>query len=265
MMWPGVPLPLFGASVGTYGLITAGYLGIAVWLTMRLARREGIPGGVIAKLFAVAVPACMVGARLLDALEYPSRYPSLGDAFRGAGSSIYGALLAGMAVGWGYLRFEGVSPLKVFDAGAPAMALGEAMTRIGCFLNGCCYGVPWDGFLAVVFPRESFAYHDQIARGLLPPTAAHSLAVHPVQLYSATIAILAFAALLHMFRRPHREGAVFYSFIVFYGVLRLSMAPLRQEALASMKAFSVAFIVVGSIGLLAQRRLARVNGAARSV
>jgi len=37
------------------------------------------------------------------------------------------------------------------------MTLGEAMTRVGCFLNGCCYGVPWNGALAVVFPRESFA------------------------------------------------------------------------------------------------------------
>ncbi len=264
-MLPSLHLPLFGATVGTYGLITAGYLGIAVWLTMRLARREGIPGGAILKLFALAVPACMVGARLLDALEYPSRYPSLGDVFGGAGSSIYGALLAGMAVGWGYLRFEGVSPLKVFDAGAPAMALGEAMTRIGCFLNGCCYGVPWDGPLAVVFPRESFAHHDQVARALLAPTAAHSLAVHPVQLYSTIVALIGFAGLRHMCRRPHREGAVFYSFLVFYGVLRLAVAPLRQEALASMKAFSVAFIVVGGIGLLAQRHAARANRAVRSV
>jgi len=44
--------------------------------------------------------------------------------------------------------------------------------------NGCCYGIPWNSPLAIVFPRESFAYHDQIARGLLPPGALHSLPVN---------------------------------------------------------------------------------------
>ncbi len=121
-------------------------------------------------------------------------------------------------------------------------------------MNGCCYGVPWSGPLAVVFPHESFAFHDQVARGLLPPGALHSLAVVPVQLLSAAVAFVAFAALLWLFLRPHREGTVFYAFLVFYGVLRLAMAPLRQEALASMKVFSVVFIAVGALGLLLGRR-----------
>jgi phosphatidylglycerol:prolipoprotein diacylglycerol transferase len=108
--------------------------------------------------------------------------------------------------------------------------------------------------LAVVFPPESFAYRDQIARGLLPPSALHSLPVHPVQLYSAAIALAAFLVLLTMFLRPHREGAVFYAFLIFYGALRLGMAPLRQEALQSMAVFSVGFIVVGTLGLLLGRR-----------
>src|SRR5207245_3798072 len=117
---------------------------------------------------------------------------------------------------WLYARSQGVSFLQLFDAGAPAMVLGEAMTRLGCFLNGCCYGIPWSSPLAVVFPRESFAYRDQIARGLLPPGALHSLPMVPVQLVSAGLALIAFVGLLRMFLRPHRDGAVFYAFLVFY-------------------------------------------------
>jgi phosphatidylglycerol:prolipoprotein diacylglycerol transferase len=134
------------------------------------------------------------------------------------------------------------------------MALGEAMTRVGCFLNGCCYGIPWNSPLAIVFPRESFAYRDQIARRLLAPGALHSLPVVPVQLLTAGLASVAFVGLLWMFLRPHREGSVFSAFLVVYGALRLGMAPLRQEALASMIVFSVAFIVIGAVGLLHRRQ-----------
>jgi len=123
-------------------------------------------------------------------------------------------------------------------------------TRLGCFLNGCCYGVPWSGALAVVFPPASFAYRDQIARGLLASGAPHSLPVVPTQLMSSALAFLAFAGLLWFFQRPHRDGAVFYAFLIVYGTLRLGMAPLRQEALQSMVVFSVAFITVGILGLL---------------
>ena len=63
-----------------------------------------------------------------------------------------------------------------------------------------------------------------------------------------------FVGLLRMFLRPHRDGVVFYAFLVFYGALRLGMAPLRQEALASMVVFSVGFIAVGTLGLLLGRR-----------
>ena len=103
--------------------------------------------------------------------------------------------------------------------------------------------------------RESFAYHDQIARGLLAPGALHSLPVVPVQLVSAGLALIAFLVLLRMLLRPHRDGAVFYTFVVFYGALRLGMAPLRQEALASMKVFSLGFIAVGILGLILAKSL----------
>jgi prolipoprotein diacylglyceryltransferase len=119
----------------------------------------------------------------------------------------------------------------------------------------CCYGIPWNGPLAVVFPPESFAYRDQVARGLLPPGVPHSLPVVPVQLVSAGLAFLAFAGLLWFFQRPHRDGAVFYAFLIFYGTLRLAMVPLRQEALRSMVAFSLGFIAVGTLGLLLARRV----------
>ncbi len=253
---PFVALPGIG-PLSTYAIVRTVYVVIALALGLHLNERLQIPARTTLTLFAVGVPLGIVGAHVLDMLEYADRYRSVGDLVGRSGSSIYGAFLVVFPGVWIYARWQRIPPIRLLDAGAPAMALGEAMTRIGCFLNGCCYGVPWDGPWAVTFPATSFAYADQVGRGLLSPDAVHSLAVHPVQLYSAVIMTVVFFLLLRMVLRPHRDGAVFFAFLVSYGVLRLGMAPLRQEALASMKVFSVLFIAVGTLGLVAGPRRAR--------
>jgi len=246
-------MPFLGA-LSTYAAVRTLYVFVALALVLRLNARQGIAARVTLTAFALGVPAGILGAHVLDIVEYWGQHGGLGNVLSGTGSSIYGAFLLVVPVLWLYARSQGVSPLRFLDAGAPAMALGEAMTRVGCFLNGCCYGIPWKGPLAVVFPRESFAYHDQIDRGLLPAGAAHSLPVFPAQLVSAGLALLAFLGLLWLFRRPHAGGQIFYAFLVFYGALRLGIAPLRQEALTSMVVFSVGFVTVGTAGLLLGRR-----------
>lgn len=91
-------------------------------------------------------------------------------------------------------------------------------------VNDCCYGVPWIGPWAVTFPSEGFAYRDQMARGLLSAGAPASVALHPVQLYTATLMFLMCQLLVRMIFRPHRDGAVFFTFLLAYGALRLAMA-----------------------------------------
>ncbi len=254
-MLPSITVPGLEVSISTYALIRTLYLFIALPLVVWMNERQQISPRITFTAFAFGVPAGIVGAHLLDMAEYWDRYGSLRQILSREGSSIYGAFLVVFPLLWLYSRWEGVSALRLLDGGAPAMALGEAMTRIGCFMNGCCYGVPWNGPWAVTFPRGSFAYADQMGRALLPPDARHSLAVHPVQLYSAIIMAVVFVGLVRMALRPHRDGSLFFAFLISYGVLRLGMAPLRQEALASMKLFSVLFIAGGTLGLLARTRL----------
>ncbi|MGH7894681.1 MAG: prolipoprotein diacylglyceryl transferase [Candidatus Binatia bacterium] len=243
----------------TYGVVLAVYFSLALPLTVRLNARRGIAARITATAFALGVPAAIVGARLLDVVEYWGRYHSLADVVGRTGSSIYGAFFAAFAVVGGYLRSTQVSQRRFLDGGAPAMALGEACSRVGCFLDGCCYGVPWTGPWAVVYAPSSFAYRDQYARGLLPAGAVQSLAVHPVQLYSAAIMLGVFAYLLRRLACRRTEGEIFCRFLVAYGVLRLAIAPLRMEALPSMKVFSVIFIAAGLGGEVAARRDRRVD------
>jgi phosphatidylglycerol:prolipoprotein diacylglycerol transferase len=249
-------LEVAGWHVSTYNVMLSLYLPLAILLTVRIADCQGIDARAIVKLGMIAVPAGIIGARLLDAIEYPSAYSTFRDLVGRQGSSIYGAFLALGAVVLLVAPRMGLSPLQVLDAGAPAIALGEVMTRIACFLNGCCYGRP-SGALGVTFPPESFAYADQQVRGWLPAGAPHSLPVHPVQLYSSALMCGVFVLLCQRSRRTAPVGTAISTFLVAYGALRLGMAPLRAEALLSMKAFSILFVVAGLGGLWqARERLA---------
>jgi phosphatidylglycerol:prolipoprotein diacylglycerol transferase len=248
-VYPAISFPFISFAVPTYGLVLTIYFFVAIALMLYLNERQGIPRDTTLAAFAIGIPVGITGARFLDSLEYSGHYVSFGDLVGRNGSSIYGALLADVAVTAMYVRSRGLSPLRFLDAGAPAMALGEVFSRIGCFLNGCCYGVPWSGAFAVSFPPGSFAYRDQMANGLLSSSAPRSLPVHPVQLYSVALMGVAFAYLLRRYERRQHDGEVFWSFLVIYGMLRLLMAPLRVEALTSMKVFSALFVLVGVVGI----------------
>jgi phosphatidylglycerol:prolipoprotein diacylglycerol transferase len=250
---PVLHAPLLDLDVRAYGFVLAVYFVLALALTVQLNEYQGIGRRYTLAAFAVGVPAGIVGARLLDIVEYSTRYQFVTDAIGRSGSSIYGGFLLNFAVTVLYLVSRGISPLAFLDAGAPAMALGEAMSRIGCFLNGCCYGIASTGPLAVTFPTDSFAFRDQTLRGVLADGASRSLGVHPVQLYSAVAMSVVTALLLVRFYKDHRRGDVFWMFLIAYGCLRLLIAPFRVEVLRSMVVFSVMFIAVGTLGLLRSR------------
>ena len=204
---------------------------------------------------AVCVPLCIGAARLLNAIEYGATWANLGtDFLSNPGSSIYGALLACGAAVVAMTRVLGIPTLRFLDAGAPAVAIGEGTSRIGCFAAGCCYGKPWSGPWAVTFPSNSFAAIDQRYRGVLASGSAHSLAVHPVQIYGVILMTLLTWGLIWRFQRPHDDGAVIWLLLIGYGAYRLAIAPFRTEVLTSMEWFSAGFIASGIVGLLWRKR-----------
>jgi phosphatidylglycerol:prolipoprotein diacylglycerol transferase len=248
-MLPSAPLPLVG-TVSTYAVVLGLYFASIAPVLAKLCAERGLDRRAVLGALLIGVPAGLVGSRILDVLEYPDRYRSVADLVGRNGSSIYGALILDLVCTAAYAWLLRVPLLKLLDAGAPLVALGEAASRIGCFLNGCCYGVDWNGPWAVRFPVGSFAFADELRRGIIPPDAVRTTPVHPVQLYSAIASTLMGVWLLRRLRRETPDGTTFAWVLLFYGALRLSMAPLRVEALGSMKAFSVVFLVVGTGALL---------------
>ncbi len=260
-VWPSVVIPVLNVSIAPYEIARGIAIVSCAALATVLNARQGIPARTAALLALVAAGPGVLGARLLDMLEYPTEI-SFSNLWQHGGSSIYGAFFGGI-IGLGVAaRLFGVSAVDYLDAAAPALSLSEAITRIGCFAAGCCYGVPWNGPWAVVFPQGSFAVIDLQARGLLPAGSEKSPPLHPVQLYSAGIMLLVTAYLVFRFHRRAFRGECLLLFLVAYGALRLGVAPFRTEVLASMKTFSVLFIAIGVLGIVWKRFHGRMHAGA---
>ena len=131
----------------------------------------------------------------------------------GSGLVMYGGLVGGMLAGFIYMRLKRISFPRYADAFAPSIALGVFLTRIGCFLNGCCYGEGWDGPMAVSFPPESTPGQFQ--------AEVHAAGLHPSQLYEAFGGLVMLLILLTAGRTWKTwEGLLVYRGILFVSVLR---------------------------------------------
>jgi phosphatidylglycerol:prolipoprotein diacylglycerol transferase len=145
------------------------------------------------------------------------------------GLAYYGGFIFAAAFGLYYARKHKLGMWKMADLAAPWIALGLALTRLGCFLNGCCYGkvssVPW----AVRFPRGSAVHEVQVHDHVIAP-GAEALAVHPTQLYLAALNLLTFFLLYLLFRpRKRFDGALFAWLLICKGVFRSIVEVWRDD------------------------------------
>ena len=117
-----------------------------------------------------------------------------------------------------YCHRKKLDPVRVFDVMAPSMALAHCFGRIGCFLNGCCYGRPTTAFWGVTPPQGSEL---ALRAGTLP--------LHPVQLVEAGENFLLCLLYCWMLRKGVRRGIVLGTFFTVYGVLRFFNEMLRGD------------------------------------
>ncbi len=141
----------------------------------------------------------------------------------------YGGLAGGIAVIFLYARLRGIRPLDLMDYVAPLGALGLASTRVGCFLNGCCWGTPTDGSWGVRYPSGSMAHARQVELGLVG-AGSPTLAVHPVQLYEVGAALAIFALLYTAYPRRRYPGQITAWFGLLYTSWRLVIETVRADA-----------------------------------
>src|SRR5688500_17927597 len=171
--------------------------------------------------------------------------------FWNGGLTYYGGLIGASAFCIWFLRREKFPILKACDMAGMTIALGLFWGRIGCFLGGCCFGLPSDAPLAVRFPEWSPASRQQHRDGLLSEPWLESLPVHPTQLYEA-LGCLAISAFLLIAIHPRKrfDGQIFLLFLALYSALRFVLEYWRADdrggllGLSTSQLISVAVIAV---------------------
>jgi phosphatidylglycerol---prolipoprotein diacylglyceryl transferase len=235
-------------------------------------------------MLLVVVP---LGARWFSRLFYLEHKTFLETlrVWEGGGLVFYGGMLFGVVGVLVYARVRHVHLPVLLDILAPALALGLACGRVGCFLAGCCWGdvclrpqelagltTPLIHYqvhsvpvlstpampLAVRFPKGSRAFEQHQKLGLISAEAVRSLPVHPVQLYEALLTAALALVLTMMFARPHRLGTIFCGLLCGYACIRFITEFFRadnQPVYFGLTLSQVISVILGLMGWILVSRI----------
>ncbi len=209
---------LSALPIHPYGILLALAFVAGIGMGIINGRRLGYSTDRVLDLSVWFLVSAMLGARVLYIVLYPAQFPTVGSWFaitRG-GLVFFGGFLATALTVIGYGRWHGLRLRDMGDMIAPCLILGHAVGRIGCFLNGCCYGRPTDLPWGVVFPRLG----DQPR--------------HPTQLYEAGFLLILFVIAQRLFWRRMEKGwafpgAVWGSYTLAYSLFRFAVEYLRGD------------------------------------
>lgn len=198
--------------------------------------REGLtPQRILGALWVFGLVA-VLGGRIHALLNLAARglFPRPVEAVAfWNGMHAPGAIIAITVVAPFVLRALQLPFMRTLDVLMPSMLLGIAAARVGCFLNGCCFGRMCDAAYCLRFPRGSAAFSFQQARKLVASSDAWSLPIHPFALYLAGTAVLAAASGIWLRERRAYEGQAGLVALTVYLVGAAIFEPLRENYYAA--------------------------------
>ena len=258
-------------AVHSYGLMMAlGFL-TSLYFVQKEVRKAGLDVNVIADLAFWVLLIGLAGCRILHIIMFHDEY-SWSDpvgwvaVWRG-GLVFQGGPPPAILFGYWYLKRKKIDFWTVVDISFPYLALGHAFGRIGCFLNGCCYGLPTTLPWGVRFPRVPFdvtkeptgspAFLDHLNRfSKVSVNDQWSLPIHPTQLYEFA-ALLVICVTLLVLRKHWRPfvGFTMPIYFILYGLWRFFNESLRGDhnptrilSFTDQQVFSLLFAAL-SVGL----------------
>ncbi len=212
---------IWGFELRWYGVIAAIGMIVAILIPVLLAR--GKDTGVTREQVLSIAPWALIGgivfARLIHVVDkWDEEYSSdLWSIFELEGLGIFGAILGATLVGIVYAKTRGFPIGRIADLAAPGAILGQAIGRVGCIINGCCYGkstdLPW-GFYYTHPSAEAFG-------------DKHIEIIHPTHAYELIYDLLVFGMLWLLRGRLHRDGALFLVYLIVYSIGRFIITMLR--------------------------------------
>ena len=243
-----------------YGILSAcGFLS-AMLALMWKRHIAGVSKDNIMDIGMIAMFAGIAGARLFYVIQFHEQFE--GDflkVFRvdQGGLVFYGGFILSTIVLITYCKIKKINLARLLDVFAPAVALGHAFGRLGCFMQGCCFGKPAGGsWLGVTFPAGSApAYrYPAPATGDIFMQKVESLPLYPTQLIEAGVNFALFGILFFIAGRFKKPGRVAGIYVVCYAVLRFLMEFMRGDHSHSVAGMtpsqSVAVFITAPVGIL---------------
>jgi len=212
------------------------------------AKKENINPDMIFNLLFTGFIFGIVGARLfyvIDNISYYSKNPHEIIMFQHGGLSWFGGLILGVISALVYLKSKKVSILRTLDLIIPFVALAEAIGRIGCLLNGCCYGKV----------SEKFGIYFDVHQQVLIPTQA----------YSSLSLIIIFIGLRFLQEKPHRLGEIFCAYLLLYSIKRFIIEywradnPIVFSCLTLFQILSMAMFITAIVMLVIIKKSASIS------
>ncbi len=256
-------IPLFG-----YGLMLAVGFGTATYMASRRAATVGLSPDVIWDMTMWLLIPGIVGARIIYLLQYGGRVFAGAKGFGilkaaialwDGGIVFYGGIIGGVLGLVIYCRRNNIRPLLMADIIMPSLFIGLGFGRIGCFLYGCCFGAACAAPWAVHFPDDSMTYESLFARSVQqgtplleangvpfvakdlrkrdddgqpvvdPESTFTTIALHPAQIYSSTLAFLLAGLLIWYFKKRPFDGAVVVLGWILYPINRFVLEIIRDD------------------------------------
>ncbi len=228
-------------------MVALGFLA-GIMISRSEMKRKGLPFQLIYDLALYLLIGGLTVGRLIFVLfnlPYYLANPLQILMFQNGGLAIHGSLLGGLLAGYWFARRHKLSLGRLADIVAPGLILGQAIGRIGCFLNGDSYGkvtaLPW----AVKF---------QGLEGLR----------HPTQLYEAGLNLLVFAIIWSFRKNGKFDGYIFLVYLILYSIVRfvveifresqILINPLTVAQVASLAIIIVSFLVIQNGEKILSRR-----------
>jgi phosphatidylglycerol---prolipoprotein diacylglyceryl transferase len=204
-------------AVGWYGLMVAlAVITVVGWVAWQAKKTKLISSDTIFTGALIGIPAGIVFSKVVHVIDKWGYYmQNPGDILSGEGLTIWGAVL-GAAIGvWIYSKFNRTFRFTLLaDLIAPGIILSQAVGRVGCTFNGCCYGLESHSSLAVIYTNT--------------PYAPAGIPVLPTQIYEIFFDLAVFGLLLLLRKRLQPEGSLFTLYFALYAAWRFAIDFIRD-------------------------------------
>lgn len=199
-------------TIYSYGFFISLAIIVSFFIANRRIKKLGLTTDDLLDLLLYLLIGCIIGAKLLFILTNNFMYylnnPLEIFLSGGTGFSFFGIIPAGILISWWYARKKKINFWALLDVLALSVMIGYAIGRIGCFLNGCCFGLPVNPFLPSSHVGCVFPHVDSYAR-------------YPTQLFIFAGALISYLILRWIDRIKKFYGATFSSFFILYAIVTL--------------------------------------------